>query len=476
MKKISNSFIYILITIFVIGFFIRFFPIRVGFHYWDECVYLQHAEIISGFRDASLFNEFDIRPPLLPVLLAVGYQVYHSIVMAHFVISFISSLGILIIFLFAKELFNEKVGILSSLIYTFLPLNVALSHDILVDTLLPTFWMLVFLFCIKTIKTNKKSFSFLTGIFLGLSFLLKFTSIILFFFVFLIFYLYQPKQSRKICQILKKAGLIYFSSFLVILPYLIWNFFYFGNPIYTVIMAYLVVNWDTPTSFLILYLNFNQLFPLFLLFGIFLLFYLKTRGYPIEKEEQILLIIFLIFFLSIHFITHKEIRFLLPISPLITILSSKGFVDFLDFLNIKFEKLKVVFYFGVAALVFLTLCSEFPHIFYNLENKHFLINEQNELTEAANWLKNNTQKDSVIYVNTQYPVIAYFSERKVKVLPFWRKFQDNLSEVMREDGYYILFKELSQVREPTLKFVEQDTRFKLIKVIGNKIYIFKYNI
>ena len=124
--------------------------------------------------------------------------------------------------------------------------------------------------------------------------------------------------------------------------------------------------------------------------------------------------------------------------------------------------------------MFLTLCSEFPRIFYNLKNGHFLINEQNELLEAANWIKNNTPKDTVIYVNTQYPVIAYFSERKVKVLPFWRSFQENLSEVMSEDGYYILFKELSQLREPTLKFVEQDARFELIKEIGNKIYIFKY--
>jgi len=472
MKKIDKRFAY-LISLFVIGFFIRFFPVRIGFHYWDECVYLQHAEIISGFRDASLFNEFDIRPPLLPVLLAFGYQAYHSIITAHFVVSFISSLGILIIFLFARELFDEKVATLSALIYTFLPLNVALSHDILVDTLLPVFWMLVFLFCIKTIKTNKKSFSVLAGIFLGLSFLLKFTSLLLFFFIFLIFYLYQSKQSRKICEILKRTWLIYFTSFLVILPYLAWNFLYFGNPIYTVVMAYKVVNWDTPTSFLILYLNFNQLFPLFLLFGIFLLFYLKTRGYSMEREEQMLLIVFLIFFLSLHFITHKEIRFLLPVAPLITILSSKGFEDFLDFSK-RFEKLRAIFYLVIVALLFLTLCTESSRIFCNLKNGHFLINEQNELLEAANWIKNNTPKDTVIYVNTQYPVIAYFSERKVKVLPFWRSFQENLSEVMREDGYYILFKELSQLREPTLKFVEQDARFELIKEIGNKIYIFKY--
>jgi 4-amino-4-deoxy-L-arabinose transferase-like glycosyltransferase len=447
----------IILILFLSGFFIRFFPVRTGFHYWDECVYLQHAEIISGTRSIENFNEFNIRPPLLPLLISLFYLPWHSVVMAHLVVSLISALGIIFIFFLGKELFNKKIAILSSLFYTFLPLTIQLSHDILVDTVLPTFWILVFLFTIKAIKGNGIKHSIFAGIFLALAILMKSSSLILPFFIFLIFFIYsfynipnlnlRKRISNSFFEVMKnkKFWIIFILAFIVMLPYFIWETLYFGNPLYSIILYYLVVNWDTPTSFMVLYTGFNKLFPLILLLGVAFLIFFNVKSKFIKKEELSLFVIVLIFFLSMHTMGHKESRFLLPITPFLSLLSAKGLMDFAtvsSIFKIKGKILKALKIVMITAFFILFFASIFWIGQDALKlNRNLVVNEENGYMKAAFWIKDNTPNESIIYVNTQYPVTAYYSERKIIVLPFWEKFQGKLPDIMSEEGYFILFSE-----------------------------------
>lgn len=490
--KQIRIYLILLLLLFLVGFFIRFVPVRTGFHYWDECVYLQHAEIISGFRAENLFNEFDIRPPLLPLLIAGIYQFSHSLIAAHLIVTLISSLGIILIFLLAKELFNRKIALISTLIYTLIPLSIWLSHDILVDSILPTFWLLAFLFTIKTIKTEKFYFSVLAGIAVGLAILLKFSSLILPLFIFLTFFVYNFESKYDIGKKFgkrfytafiktlksKRFWIIILFLFLTLSPYLIWNFFQFGNSLFPFIKGYLVLNWDTPSSWTILYKNFYQMLPYPLLIGLASLIFFNIKQRKIKKEEILLWVTFLGIFLSMHTMQHKEIRFLLPVSPFITILSAVGFFGLFSFISNKKRYLKLIIGILIGAIVLSSLYLYIPsHYFTNLKEGHYISHEENDLMRTAFWLKDNTQNDSIIYVNTQYPVSAYFSERKIIVLPFWTKFQDRLSAIMSTPGYFILFPETAETRDPTHNFIVEDNRFILVKQIGtdkNIIKIYEY--
>ncbi|MEM5772736.1 MAG: glycosyltransferase family 39 protein, partial [Candidatus Aenigmatarchaeota archaeon] len=193
----------ILIFLFLIGFFIRLSPIRSdsSFHYWDESIYLQHAEILGGYREDN-YNEFDFRPPLLPVLIMLGYKIYHSVITAHFIVAFIASLGIISTFFLTKSfLKNEKIALFAAIIFAFNPLHIVLSHSILVDSMLPTFWSFTILFLILAIQKNKAFLFFVSGFFLGLSILLKFTSILLALCIISTLFLYKKFNKKLILKI-----------------------------------------------------------------------------------------------------------------------------------------------------------------------------------------------------------------------------------------------------------------------------------
>ncbi|MEM5879579.1 MAG: hypothetical protein QXU74_03755, partial [Candidatus Aenigmatarchaeota archaeon] len=82
----------------------------------------------------------------------------------------------------------------------------------------------------------------------------------------------------------------------------------------------------------------------------------------------------------------------------------------------------------------------------------------------------------IIYTNFQYPPIAYYSMRKIYVLPIEGSFQNEIENIMLEPGY-LVYSSASPHKEPTLDFLMNDTRFKLIKTFEDeteKIYIFEY--
>ncbi len=485
-KKTQKLIIFIvLVILFLVGFLIRFFPLRTGFHYWDETVYLQHAEIISGTRPIDNYNEFNIRPPLISLLISLISLLGHNLIMAHLAISLFSALGIIFIFFLGKEIFNKKIALLASFFYTFLPLSIVLSHDILVDTILPTFWILTFLFTFKTIKNKKVTPAILTGVFLGLSILLKFSSIILLPFIFIIFFIEylsynKDKKTKKrifssFLNILKnkKFWLIIISTIIILSPYLVWETIYFDNPVYSIVRGFLVIEGDA-TSFLTYLSEFNKLFPYVLLAGLVFLFLAKFKN-KTSTAETCLLLTTIIFFFLMCLISHKEIRYLMPLTPMLVLLSAKGFFDFLGFFKSRYLKVLLLVILVFVSVIYSVNITR--SINTNLLNVNVLIiNEENSLTETGAWLNINLPANATIYANTQYALIAYYSNRKVEVLPFWRSFQNNLTEVMDKEGYYVLFENVP--REPTFEFVQKDPRFRFIKEFnseGDRILVYRYD-
>jgi len=482
---LKNKIIILLILLFVVGFLIRTFPIRTSFHYWDETVYLQHAEIIIGNIPEENFNEFHLRPPLIPILFALGYMLYHSVITSHMIVSLIASLGIIAVFLLARAMFkDERLAILASFIYTLNPLHIWLAHDLLVDAMLPTFLTFTILSAYIATKTENNRYYIISGLFLGLSILLKFTSLSFFPLILIILFLFSRHKTRNrysfeyLLYILKSKNLwiLLASCLIVLIPYFIYVQLKFGFFLQTFVNGYMIVNSDTPTDPYLFFTHFFEIFPPIFLFGILLLTipFIK-RGIP--SEELMLITLVLISFLLLQTLVHKEMRFLLLILPFLSILSARGFFSIHSFIKNKNNKILITTVMCVAIVFSSYLMIEDIWQIKSIVSMDLFIDDwEPSVMKAALWIKNNTPSDTIIYNNYQYPPIAYYSERKVLLLPF-NDVHGNIDKIMQQPGYVVVSSMAPPDREPNAEFLLNDNRFVLLETFVDQdetIYIFGY--
>lgn len=71
-----------LAVILVLALLIRTVPLTHS-HFWDETVYLQHAKVIVDGR--TNYDEFESRPPVLPLVYALGFTIWDHVYMANLV-------------------------------------------------------------------------------------------------------------------------------------------------------------------------------------------------------------------------------------------------------------------------------------------------------------------------------------------------------------------------------------------------------
>jgi len=451
----KNIFFFLLLFILLSGFIIQTFPIRTGMHYWDETVYLQHSEIIAGVRE-NTFNEFDLRPPLLPLLLSPVHFTNHPLIYAHILVSFLSTLGILGTYLLASHLYNKRIGILSALLYSLIPYYIYFSHKLLVDSILPTFWVFTFFFFIKGLQRNNLLYIIISAFLFSLSVLLKFTSLSLIFVILAVYIVIRFDVIKlKPIQILRDKYVWFFSffSFITLLPYFIWNYLRFGSPFHVILYGKkIVVDWGAPTDYsLLLQETPLLLLPLFLL-GTFLLLIRVLR----RQENKSILLLSLILFIplfSILSLPHIETRYFLPVLPFLVILSSRGFDSLLSHRLQFIPKLLLL-----AGSLFILLI-----LFFSLYTfpKYLFLEEDSGLLDVAHWLKNNTSQDSIVYTNHEWPVIAYYSKRKVGLLPVsGQGFEYEIERHLPRDGYVFIAPDL--IPEPSFEFLDKDPRFTLV--------------
>src|ERR1700754_3270976 len=87
MRRIPGA-LFLLATIFMLAFLLRALPLQ-EYHGWDESIYLQHAENIAFGK--SNYNEWGFRPPLLPIILAAAFRIWHSIYFADIIVALLSA-------------------------------------------------------------------------------------------------------------------------------------------------------------------------------------------------------------------------------------------------------------------------------------------------------------------------------------------------------------------------------------------------
>lgn len=405
----------------------------------------------------------------------------------------ICSLGTLIlIYKIGKLIFDEKVGLLAAFLFSFYPLEVIYGTRLTAD--LPTELFItasLFLF-LKGLKGKGKPnvFYFLSGIALGLSYLVKELGLLLFVFYF----------AYMILEILRKRKINWNYSFIFLgflLVFLFEGFFYYSatgdflHRFHESINTYSATSnyWGKgiePKDILTFYppamLNLSNYYPSpnTSIYGFFFYFVFASIVYLLLKKEKrayLLILMFLSMFLYMqagtrsltrYLIFGKEMRFL-------TIITAPSLILIAAFLtsNKKFMRILLP-----ISLIFLLATSIF-YIYFLSDYLEYGMGECgcmriSDIKQIAEFIKNNPRNTFYVHEGT-YDNIRFFLEFNTTSL----KSATNMNETGVK-GSYVVFNSslplLNDCRFEREKHIETAPDFlckppegwKLVKIIGGR--------
>jgi peptidoglycan/xylan/chitin deacetylase (PgdA/CDA1 family) len=346
------------------------------------------AKFIFSGGNSGLYEI--IRPPLLPLIVGLIWKLGVNVVLAAKLITLFFTLGaIYLTYVLGRELFNGRVGTIASLLLGISPVFFVFSTLTLTGIPASMFILLSILFVVKRRY-------FLSGLFTGLSFLMRFPAGLVLPVVGILFMIdfvhNRKKKSMKI--LLKYAILIILGFFIAVAPYFLSNYLFFkgedigafeamlkpisrvlwhqGNPAYLIRGTTLTSKIQDLIFYPVELLwkdSWNNPFFVFSLAGI-TLYFLKKRYESVRLNAIIIPLIFFIAYFT--YITNKQIRFSLLFIPFLSLLSSYAIIEISS--KIKDKQLKRIFkaiLIIVFALFMVGLPSRAEPIFYYLERTDF---------------------------------------------------------------------------------------------------------
>lgn len=423
-------------AIFLLALALRMLPFTYS-HFWDETVFLQHAKVMLDGR--SNYDEFIHRPPLLSAMYAAGFALWDSIYVANIVQGIVTSLGVLFAFLYVRSVFGTTTALFAAVLLAFTPYVVEASHDLLTDGPALTL-MLAAMWLFEKPGTR---FALLSGVAYSLAIQTRYTSI----FLIVYFVLDAIIPPRKLRQFV----LMGVAAAATLVPYLIWIRWTFGSFLYPFILARRIVNeWTAPVPAAFYLDALIEIFPVsgWILFAAGLLTplvrrLLRDRGggnvadtAPARNRNKhwfVLLawgVAFLVYMLTT---PHKEVRYLLPMAIPVLIISALGATA----LVASISRQGIVARSAGLSLVLVVAIVDYGYPFLKLGGP--LVNrlESNEV-QIAHYLRSQSSPADTIYAAHNFPVFAFYSERRtVSLLPIQENFDQDWRELMNRPGYLV---------------------------------------
>jgi len=411
----------ILIAILLLAFILRIIflgaPQTV---WWDEAEYLATA------KHWVLDTPYDIgdqRQPLLPMLLAVFYFIGISSlpVLKFFIVAIPSTLAVLATYLLGKEMYNKKIGLISSFIMAVFWIPIFWTTRISTDMMGLTLGFFGLYFFYKYTKQNKLSLILLAALFFGLGLLTRIGNILPIAIAALYIIITQHINILKDKNIYYALGL----GLIVIIPYLTWNYFhygrflafwsgYFGQEVATFKFSRPIA-WNLLSFFqtyskwvYLIFLIIGAITLINLILGFDLIYKKQNKELKSDLYTIIMILVPMIFFIFIE--RDAEPRWAIIMSAAVFFLIAKGLVLVQDFIKKYNKQLATIF------LVLVLLVGAYPHIATAKE----LIDARKGtfvgLGDSGEWLKQNSNPGDVIF-SSAVPQHSYYSERIIKGFP-----------------------------------------------------------
>lgn len=411
----------VLILLFTIALRLYYFVITKNQPLWyDEADYMSTA---NNWRGVGFWEYNPIRAILFPLIATIIMKLGLGEIGVRFFILLASILSVLLIYKIGELLFNKKVGLVSAAALSFFWSYNFYSYRVLIDVPLTTFWLgTIFLFFKSYLQDRNYNFFIATGIILGLSFLLKFASVVL--VLLLGIYLITTEGLNIIKN--KKIITMYLASLLVIIPYFIWQKIVFGSffKFYTAAIGgdpnprpfiNSLVD-QTIFSFKIL----DTVLMAFIIIGIiWLIFELILANKSIFKKNSrynknyfiLLWTIFgLLFFGWFNYGTYMDERYYFVFYPAYFLIAAVILIKISDYLKSHYKYAAIIFILAVL------LFSGYQNIIksdqtINLKKDSFI-----QLKYAGDFIRENSLKTDSILIMDEYPEVIYYSERNYSLL------------------------------------------------------------
>lgn len=391
----------------------------------DEGFHASMAEYIAQEKDYPVWDPLSgnklikdnfARPPLWNILIASFlYSFGFNEFFIRFLPPFVTFLTGIAVFFLGKELYNEKIGFIASVITVTIPSFVTYSVLIYTDVLVTFFTTMFFLLFIRYEKKGNFVYLILTGIFGALAYLSKTSGYIVYIFVIFVF-IYEIIQKRKIYEPFKKYFILFLILILIPSTFFIRNFVYYKTPScenLPFIGKIFDMNGCSVDNFkgkyefagrteqtgteqniftmgIINYLTFaygNVWFVVLAAFSGLCIISLERN-----KNDIFILLMLLIFLLVFQYFTSRaedSARYSLAWAPYITLLAGIWFSDVYNFIK-KYQR-----YVALIVFIFVIVFS-----YLNFKNKLSTMIQVKQFSpsffEACTWIKGNTPKDATI--------------------------------------------------------------------------------
>ncbi len=394
---------------FVLGLIFKMNPpdfnphyfINPTFHYYTLLLSIKITSLLGFIKDFSLpITTNSLGQPVEKITLSDYGQMYR----VGRILSVIEgTLLVLFLFFIGRNLYHEKVGILSALFGAVIPSLIYQSHFLVVDA--PGVFWLILAFFTLTIKIAPQKITrwfLLTGLFLGLAVGTKYTNILLFLpFFYLAYKLNKTKKLPPLKKLFNKYTfltlLVSLLVFFLTTPYSLLSFNEFLNGdangfggifgrrglfYYNAYPTNLISPFTSAT-----YHSLRLPLTLFSLLSILYLIYKRREG-------DLLLLFFIIpFYLMLIYRASPHLRHILPVLPFLTISTSRMLFDLFSQKRLKPYKPLII---GIGAFtVFYTL------IFSLAMLKRFTPHDTR--TESADWVKENIPQEATIGLASFFP-------------------------------------------------------------------------
>lgn len=463
----------ILLALFATGLFIRTVPVKTGVHYWDETVYLQHGKILAGDHPNN-YNEFDFRPPLYSLLIGGIFLFTDSLVHVHLILSFLASLGIVATFLLGRRLYGDTAGLIGAGVFMVSLQHIRFSHDVLVDPHLPLLWVGVAFATLRLLETERPIYGAVTGGSIALAVLGKFTALVLLPAVAAVLVLDRYREEQDWADAVhgavtsRAAWMVGVGFVVVFTPYLLWSWWAYGSPLHVFFRAWQLNGAKDP---FLTYLGSSKLlltYPVAL--GLFLLAGLEQDW--LERDVLLPVTFTLALYLPLQFLVdNREIRFMFPVLPFLAVLIGRGF----DRVRQVDRRVFGAVLAGVAVLAVPMVLGQY-HV-QAVAQGNLTMEEYTPVYDAAQWLKAETSADTIVYTNTDYPQIGYYSGREIRLIA---NAQDAAAfeQVLKAPGYIYYSEQAPDRFHPSLQALRDDERFVMNRTFSrpgrHEVYIFYY--
>jgi 4-amino-4-deoxy-L-arabinose transferase-like glycosyltransferase len=441
-------------------------------HFWDENVYLLNAEYMA-FGKAG-YIEIDSRPPLLSLLFAGLFHLWHSDYAAATLTALINALGPAFLYLGGRKLVGRKAAVIAALLLAFGPYFAGVvtdssdetGHSLYTDCPALTLLLLSFWLLLGALKRQTSLRFACAGFTLALAVLMRFGSLSS---VGMLGLLVLVADRRFRAMLATAAGFL-----LGMAPYLLWSRLRYGGFLTTFRSG-----WSNfagqPESFTYYLKNLPEMISWLAIAGLLLwtarrswdlwggkLSLARKPGresvfdrYPLGGEAFLALwaVVVLLFFSSL---SHKEPRYGIPVAPPLLLLAGLGLSTLA---SSRKQLLRIA---GVVVLTAAMLATFWPTR-HRFDTGFFDPSVSDEMI-VSEFLRQNLPPSTTLYTNINYPDFAYYSHLKVQDLPSSGEQLNQALANLPTAGILIAYKHADQQGdpvevEPTLKSLDSNPHF-----------------